>query len=49
MKTETEILIEICNLEKQMSEIRKSEYSTELSNMLPLIQAKIDTLNWVIK
>lgn len=49
MKTETDILIEIANLEKQISEIVKRGYSTELSNALPVLQAKINILNWVIK
>lgn len=49
MKTETEVLIEIAHLEKQMSEITKSDYSTELSNSLPILQAKINMLKWVIK
>lgn len=49
MKTETDILIEIAHLEGQISSIRKAEYSSELANVIPLIQAKIDTLKWVIK
>lgn len=49
MKTETDILIEIANLESQITSIRKSDYNSELANAIPLIQAKIDILKWVIK
>lgn len=49
MKTETEILIEISGLEKQISEIKKSEFSLRRLNTQRIIQAKIDILNWVIK
>lgn len=49
MKTETEILIEIAGFEQQISEIKKSEFNSELANVIPHIQAKIDILNWVIK
>lgn len=49
MKTETEVLIEIAHLEKQISEIKKSDYSTELSNALPILQANINMLKWIIK
>jgi len=49
MKTETDILVEIAGLEMQISSIRKAEFNSELANVIPLIQAKIDVLKWVIK